>query len=71
MAAVTSEIKWTRTSGVYVSKDGKYVIKNAGNGNWYLFIDDNSNFWNVNEVAYSTSLQGIKAKAEINAKVGA
>ena len=69
-----STIKWTRINGVYFSKDGKYKISNAGNSNWYLYIDDNTNFWDVNYTDWSSNLQGAKMWAEYHeaiAKVGA
>lgn len=57
-------IKWTRINGVYFSKDGKYKISNAGNSNWYLYINDGTNFWDVNYTDWSSNLQGAKFWAE-------
>lgn len=66
-------IKWTRIQGTYFSKDGRYMIKNAGNSNWYLYINDDSNFWDINYINWAGNLQGAKMWAEHHEaiKVGA
>jgi len=67
-----NQIKWTRSEGVYKSKDGKYRILNDGKKNWYLYINDGTTDWNTNYTDWSDSLQGIKFWAEWDyAKVGA
>lgn len=70
----TSTIKWTRVAGVYFSKDGKYKIQSDGNGNWYLYVNDGTTYWDTNSTDWAASLQGAKfwveyyeSKAKTNA----
>jgi hypothetical protein len=66
-----NEIKWTRSEGVYKSKDGKYKIRNGGKKNWYLYINDGTKDWDTNYAEWSNTLEGVKFWAEWDAEYDA
>jgi len=67
-----NKIQWTRSNGVYTSKDGKFTIKGDGNANWYLYINDGSSDWDADYSDWAANLKDAKFWAEYhNSKVGA